>query len=502
MNLEGRLVQMTHSKRGARVTPALVGLMLLVFGLLTSIFTPAAQAQTESEIVYVVDISGTIDLGLAPYLDRILGEAADNNAEAVILEINTPGGRLDAALQMRGALLAADVRTIAFVNREAFSAGALIAIACQDIYMTPGAVMGAATPITGDGETASEKTVSAVRSTFRATAEQRGRDPQVAEAMVDPSVEIEGLIAEGRLLTLTTTDAQEWGYADGVVANRQELLDELGLADATVRETSPGLAEEAVRFLTNPVLASLLFSGGFLLILVDVFTGGIGALAGVGALMIGLFFWGHFLAGLAGWEGVALVIVGLLLIGVEVFVIPGFGVPGILGAISVLGGMYLSVQGGEIVTDSDVNRSLSIVAGGFVIMVAGTLLILFLLPKATRLQGLVLQAQVDMPAPPPERRNRGIRRFFRAPEPDIPSTVPAPAQTSTSLRLGNLDREDEQPSLVGLRGTVLSDLRPGGIATIQGQRVDVVTEGGYIAAGEAIVVVLDERYRRVVRRIE
>ncbi|MBA2454818.1 MAG: nodulation protein NfeD [Chloroflexia bacterium] len=497
---------MISGRYRSRAVTTLLGLILLLAGLTMSVIAPRVQAQTENETVYIVDISGTIDLGLAPYLSRVLDEASDANAAAVILEINTPGGRLDAALQMRSALLGADIRTIAFVNREAFSAGALIAIAAEDVYMVPGGVMGAATPITGAGETADEKTVSAVRSTFRATAEQRGRDPQVAEAMVDPVVAIDGLIEEGRLLTLTTTEAEEWGYTDGVVANRQALLEELGLEDAIIEETSPGLAEDVVRFLTSPVLASLLFSAGFLLILADVFTGGIGALAGVGAVMLGVFFWGHFLAGLAGWEGVALVIVGVLLIGVEVFVIPGFGIPGILGAASLLGGFYLSVQGREIVTEDDVNRALGTVAAGFVLIVAGALAILFLLPKATRFRGLVLDAQVNVPTTIPERRNRGIRRLFSAPEQPLPANPPSrppisEQPSSGSARVRNLAREDERPSLVGLRGAALSDLRPGGVATIQGQRIDVVTEGDYIAAGEPIEVTLDERYRRVVRRV-
>ncbi len=492
---------MTSSGYRGRVIARLIGFILLVAGMLGAAAPNTVHAQSGNDTVYIADISGTIDLGLAPYLSRVLDDASEANASAVILEINTPGGRLDAALQMRSALLGADIRTIAFVNREAFSAGALIAIAAEEIYIVPGGVIGAATPITGTGETADEKTVSAVRSTFRATAEQRGRNPQVAEAMVDPAVGVEELIEPGRLLTLTTTEAQEWGYADGVVANRQELLQELGLAEAALHETSPGLAEEVVRFLTNPILASLLFSVGFLLILADVFTGGLGALAAVGALMLGIFFWGHFLAGLAGWEGVALVIIGLLLIGVEVFVIPGFGVPGILGAASLLFGFYLSVQGGEIVTEDDVNRALATVAAGFVMIVAGTLVFLFFLPRATRFRSLVLDAQVNVPSARPERRERGIQRLFRASEQPSPANASAQPSFADSMRVRNLERDEEQPSLVGLRGTALSDLRPGGVATIEGQRVDVVTEGDYIVAGEPIVVTIDERYRRVVRRV-
>lgn len=500
---------MNAIRQQARLSPALLGLFLLLLGTFSTALTPAASAQGEGQDVYIVDISGTIDLGLAPYLERVLGDASDNNAAAVILEINTPGGRLDAALQMRSALLGADVPTVAWVNRDAFSAGALIAIAAEQIYMAPGAEMGAATPVTGEGATADEKTVSAVRATFRATAEQRGRDPVIAEAMVDPTVVVEGLVTDTQLLTLTTNEAIEWGYAEGATANLDELLAELGIENANVIQTSPGWAEEVVRFLTNPVLASLLFSFGFLLILADVFSGGIGLLAGAGALMIGIFFWGHFIAGLAGWEGVLLVILGVGLIGVEVFVIPGFGIFGIAGIISLLGGLYLSVQGREIVTEEDVNRALGTVTGGFVIMVFGTLLILFLLPKATRFQSLVLAAHVDMPAPPLERRKRDFRRWFRSPEPEIPGNpqTPPPSpgareQSRQSFIPANLSRDDDEANMVGQRGTALTDLRPGGIASIQGRRVDVVTEGDYIMAGELIEVVLDERYRRVVRRVE
>ncbi len=169
-----------------------------------------AETADAAAPVYVVSITGTIDLGLAPYLERVVGEAVDAGAPAVILEIDTPGGRLDAVLQMQDTLLDADVRTIAFVNRTAFSAGALIAIAAEEIYMVPGAVMGAATPVDAAGETASEKVVSAVRKTFKTTAEVRGREPLVAEAMVDPDVAIDGLVAWSELLTLTTNEATTW----------------------------------------------------------------------------------------------------------------------------------------------------------------------------------------------------------------------------------------------------------------------------------------------------
>ncbi len=322
---------------------------------------PPVGAQAGGPVL-VLRVDETIDLGLAPYLARALGQAEREGARAVILEINTPGGRLDAVLQMRDVLVGSPVRTIAFVNREAFSAGALVAIAANEIYMAPGAVMGAATPVTGEGETADEKTISAVRKTFKSTAELRGRDPRVAEAMVDPDVAIEGLVESGELLTLTTTEALAWGYANGVAADRAELLRATGLAEAPLQEVEISLAERVVRFLTNPVVASLLFSLGVLGLVGTAYSGEIGILAGAGLGLLALFFWGHFLAGLAGWEGITLVVLGLALLALEVLVIPGFGVAGVLGIAALLGGLFLSVVGRVIVTREALERGAFTVA--------------------------------------------------------------------------------------------------------------------------------------------
>jgi membrane-bound serine protease (ClpP class) len=459
----------------------LLGSLLLLIGLASSLAS-TSRAQESAAQVYVVQIRGEIDLGVAPYLARVLDQAKQDNARAVILEIDTPGGRLDAVLQMRDAILGSPVRTIAFVNRNAFSAGALVAIAANEIYMAPGAVIGAATPVTGSGEVAGEKAISAVRSTFKSTAELRGRDPRVAEAMVDPSVEIEGLVTAGQLLTLTTTEARTWGYADGVAGNRQELLQAAVLSGAAVQETSPTLAENVVRFLTNPAVASLLIAAGFLLIVVDLLGGGIGLASAAGLGLLAVFFWGHMLVGLAGWEGVALVLLGLILLGLEVFVIPGFGVAGVLGLAAFVGGLFLSLIGGDIVTNEDLIRAASTVGFALLAMLAGGALLLWLLPKTARFEGLVLRARLGVPEAP-ARSARGSRQ----------STPPSPVRATPSTG---------PTSLVGATGVALSDLRPGGFARIGGERVDVVTQGDYISAGEPIEIIGDEGYRRVVRRLE
>ena len=466
----------------------LLGALLLLIGLALSI-APASRAQQSASPVFVVQIHGEIDLGLAPYLARVLRQAERENASAVILDIDTPGGRLDAVLQMRKAILDAPVRTIAFVNRTAFSAGALVALAARELYMAPGAVIGAATPVTGAGEEASEKAVSAVRTTFKSTAELRGRDPRIAEAMVDPSVEIEGLVSQGQLLTLTTTEAQARGYADGVAEGRQALLQATGLAGAAVEESSPTWAETIVRFLTSSTIASLLISAGFLLIFADLIGGGIGLASAAGLGLLATFFWGHMVAGLAGWEGVVLVVLGLVLLGLEAFVIPGFGIAGILGLIALAAGLFLSMIGGEIVTDQDLVRAGSTVAVALVMMVVGGALLLWLLPRAPRFEGLILRAELGRPD---SRTRPGVGSSL--------SPAPPPVRGGTPL---DARRAPANPtSLVGARGVAATDLRPGGFARINGERVDVVTQGDYVTAGEAIEVIADEDYRRVVRRVE
>jgi membrane-bound serine protease (ClpP class) len=465
---------------------------------------PSATAQSGpvaggGATVLVIPITGTIDLGLAPYLSRVLDEAAAVGAATVVLRIDTPGGRLDAVLQMRDALLASRVRTIAFVDRTAFSAGALLALAANDIFMTPGAAMGAATPIDGTtGETASEKTVSAVRTTFKATAEARGRDPLVAEAMVDPDVAIDGLVAGGELLTLTTNEAVAWGYADGVADDLAGVLAASGLAEARLVETSPSLAERVVRFVTDPVAASLLIILAVLLIVGDFFVEGFGFAGAAGLGLLALFFWGHLLAGLTGWEDIALVGLGLALIAVEVFVVPGFGIPGVLGLVALLGGLFLAMLGREIQTPEGIERAGLTVVASLLAIVVGIVALLALLPRRRRFGGLVLQAAVGdgapalPPAPVPGRRG-GLAWFGGAANP----TRAAPRVTPPAAPVGR----PPDRSIGGATGVALSDLRPSGIADIGGQRVDVVSAGDYIAAGQPIEVVLDEGYRRVVRRV-
>jgi membrane-bound serine protease (ClpP class) len=452
-----------------------VSLALIGLGLAGALAPADLRGQELAGPVYVALVHGEIDLGLAPYIKRVLRQAGEDAAAAVVLDINTPGGRLDAALQIKDAVLDSEVPVIAFVNREAFSAGALIAIAADRIYISPAGVMGAATPISGDtGEKASEKVVSAIRKAFGAVAEHRGRDPRVAEAMVDEDVAVEGLVEAGKLLTLTAKEAVTWGYAEGMAEDLAAVLEAEGLGSATLVETAPSWSEGLVRVLTNPAIASMLISLGFLGLFFEITSPGFGLPGLIGLGLLAVFFWGHMLAGLTGWEGVALVVIGIALMALEAFVVPGFGVAGVLGVTAFLAGLFVSLIGQDPAV-ADLQRAALTVLGSLAAMVAGASALIYFLPRGGVFSGMVLQERLD-----------GMRWPARPPRQDLRD-----AETGAPPGRG--------PSMVGALGVAITDLRPAGGVRIDGERVDVVTEGDYLEAGTGVEVVLDDGYRRVVR---
>jgi membrane-bound serine protease (ClpP class) len=420
----------------------------------------SVTAQTSAPVVYVISIEGIIDLGIAPFLARTVREARDAGAAAVLLDINTFGGRVDAAVAMRDTLLNSPVRTIAFVNQRAISAGALIALACDTLVMAKGGTIGAATPVlAGNGETrpTDEKSVSYVRKEFRATAEVRNRPPEFAEAMVDADVEIAGVIAKGKLLTLTTSEALTHKVADLTAATVDEALTAAGIAGPQIRYARQTWAETLVRFLTNPIVSSLLMTVGLLGLLVEIRTPGFALPGTIGLLSLGLFFWGHWIVQLAGWEELLLVSIGVLLLALEFFVFPGTTLAGIAGGIALVAGLGMTLVGAG-ATVSVIVVAMGRVALSLLLAMAGAFAILRVLPRLPLGRRLVLSTGVEGDS---------------APESD---------------RL-----------LLGRTGTARSPLRPAGIAEIDGVRVDVVSDGGFIDAGATIQVTRVDGNRIVVR---
>jgi membrane-bound serine protease (ClpP class) len=418
-------------------------------------------------VVYVAPIEGIIDLGLAPFVERVLAEATEAKADAVVLEINTFGGRVDAAVLIRDALLRSPVRTVAFVNKRAISAGALISLAAEKIVMADGGTIGAATPVQmgspgGETKPVDEKSVSYMRKEFRATAESRKRPPLVAEAMVDPDVVIDGVIEKGKLLTLTTTEALKLKVADVRADSLEAVLEYLKLPGAQIRRPTVNWAEQLVRFFTHPVLSSVLMTIGILGIIVELRTPGFGVPGAIGLTSLGLFFWGHWLVRLAGWEEILLVALGLVLLALEIFVIPGFGITGVLGILALVGGLALSLIGAG-ATGGLLLWAVGRVALSLLIAIGASLVLLRLLPHLPYGRSLVLATDLDARA-----------GYASAPESDL--------------------------KWIGKRGTAATPLRPAGIALFDGERVDVVSRGEYIAADAPIEVVRVDGNRIVVRQ--
>jgi membrane-bound serine protease (ClpP class) len=475
--MNDQLSEPSHTARGARRSRSLAErLRLMVFGMLGFVgvlalllASPSSPAQDARKIVYRLPIDGVIDLGLAPLVSRVLNEATEAGAAAVILDINTFGGRVDAAVLIRDALLHAEVPTVAFVNKRAISAGALIAIAAERIAMADGGTIGAATPVTTGALgaaplPAAEKTVSYMRKEFGATAEARKRPPLLAEAMVDTDVEIKGVIDKGKLLTLTTDEALQHKLADFRANNIEAVLQTLGLSGAEVRHAKPTWAEALVRFLTNPVMSSLLMTIGILGVITEIRTPGFGVPGAIGLTSLGLFFWGHWLVQLAGFEELLLLGLGLLLLLVEVFVMPGFGILGILGLAALVGGLGLSLVGAGATWEVVLNAAWQVVLS-LILALASALVLLRFLPRMPFGRHLVLEGGL-------------------------------------SAREGYASAPVTDQGWFGKRGTALSTLRPAGIADLAGQRVDVVSDGAFIEAGEPIEVIHVDGNRIVVRRAQ
>lgn len=428
----------------------------------------ANPAPSESKkLVYVVPIEGMIDLGLAPFIQRVLKEAQANKAAAVLLDINTFGGRVDAAVQIRDALLDSNITTIAFINKRAISAGALISLAAEKIAMGNGGTIGAATPVQagqpGEGaKPVQEKTVSYVSKEFRSTAEARGRPPRIAEAMVDPDIAIPNVISKGKLLTLTTDEAMRLKVADVEANTIKEVLAAFGIMDAEIINRAPNWAENVVRMLTHPVVSSLLISIALVGILVELRTPGFGFAGAIGVTSLSLFLYGHWIAQLAGWEEVLIALAGVVLLVIELFVIPGFGIVGILGILAILAGLVLSLVGAgdapQMIVMSVVRVMISL---GVAIVV--TLVFMKFLPRMPFGRRLILETELSAgsgfdSSPPSDHR------------------------------------------LLGKEGISSTPLHPAGIAEFHGERVDVVSEGELIDAGVAVKVVKVDGNRVVVRR--
>ena len=411
--------------------------------------------------VYRVPIEGMIDKALAKYIDRALADAEEAGASVVLFEMDTFGGLVEAADLIRISILDAPVPTVVFINKNAASAGALISYAADRIVIAPGGSIGAATAVDAAGQYASEKVQSYMRSLMRATAEANGRDPRIAEAMVDETLAVPGVSEEGQLLSLSANEALRLGVADAVLSSADEVVANLGLADRAQFAHYASGVERLLRFLGSPIVASILMlmmMGGLYFELQTPGVGFPGLMSFMGAA---LFFAPHYMLGLVeSWE-IVVFLVGVLLLLAEVFVTPGFGVAGITGLIMVLASLMAALIG---------NVGLAFPSGGQISQAAATL-------AAALVLMVVLAVSLGRFLP----RSQRFGRLILSPELSSSEGYTS-AETDTSL--------------LGQTGKTLTGLRPSGAAELDGRRVDVIAQSTFIDAGTTIEVV-DVRGSRV-----
>jgi len=429
---------------------------LLLFFL---IYSAAIYSQSK---VFVAYIDGEIDMGLAPYVSRVVSEAEQENAETIIFKINTFGGRVDAATQIKDAIIGTNILTIAFVNNRAISAGALISLSCKKIVMVPGSSIGAATVVDQTGEKVGEKYQSYMRSEMRSTAERNDRPVDVAEGMVDERVIIPGLVDSTQLVTLTSEEAVKYGIADTVLKSIDEVYVYFKLANAEKIYQKSNWAEDVVRFLNNGVISSILIMIGIFGLIAEIKSPGWGLPGTAGIIALALFFGSSYILQLASIIEILIFVVGLGLLLLEIFVIPGFGIAGIGGIILIIASLFLSMLGADPFLDQEaLSYAIIRLSVGFLFALVFIFLLVRFLPKSNIFKKFILSEE--------EKSTAGYT-------------------SRTNLN-----------ELLGMEGISLTTLRPAGTAEINGKRVDVVTDSEYIEHNKPLVVTAVEGMRVVVR---
>ena len=353
--------------------------------------------------IYVVPIQDTIDLGIPAFVNRAISAAEKNSAELIIFDIDTFGGRVDAATQIKDAISATDITTIAFINRRAISAGSLISLSCDQIYMTDGGTIGATSVVDMSGSKQSEKSQSYMREEMAATAEKAGKNTDIARGMVDEELSFEFLVIngdslkvddiegrkEGKLITLTTELALKYNIADGKSESVEELLSNLGIENYNIITLSENWSEDLVRFLTDPTISSLLTTFGTIGIISELYSAGWGIGGTIGIVCLTLALGASYLTQLASSMDLLIIFSGLLLLVVEFIAIPGFGFFGIAGIGVLFYGLYLLLIPDIPVSDEIYSQALDGFSWGIVGGIIALIMVINLLIKSKFLERFI-----------------------------------------------------------------------------------------------------------------
>lgn len=445
---------------------ALGCLLMLTFAAWASV---QSNYQEGTMRIFVLEIRDNIDPRMNRYVELALDQATEENADLVIVDMDTYGGAVNDANDIRTRILEYEKPVWVYINNDAASAGALISIACDSIYMVPGANIGAATVVNGaDGSQAPDKYQSYMRSIMRSTAEETGRDPLIAEGMVDDRVEIDGVTEDGKIITFTTSEAIANGYCEMEVASIYDILEKNNIVDYELIEYELSGTEQVIAFFLNPFVSGILILVITAGIFFELQTPGVGfPLAAAGVAII-LYLVPYYLNGLAAnWE-IAVFFVGFALLALEVFVIPGFGVAGISGIVCIVGSLIFMMLGNDnfnfdYVPSEAITTAATVVGVG----VFGSIVVLFVLgyrmTKSNMFKKVALVTTQD--------KSEGYVATFYAEE------------------------------LVGKEGTASTILRPSGRVEIEDEIYDAYTRGEYIEKGEKIKVISQEGTSLKVRSI-
>jgi membrane-bound serine protease (ClpP class) len=440
------------------------------FFLLFCSFSLALQAQEKKEKVYTFKIDKDIDPAMNRRVKLALQDAVNQEVSLIIIEMDTYGGAVNDADDIRTMVLESEIPIYVFINKDAASAGALISIASDSIYMAPGGSIGAATVVSGaDGAAAPDKYQSYMRSMMRSTAEATGRNPRIAEGMVDEKIEIEGISEAGSVITLSVSEAIKYGFCEGEYKSIKAILEAQNLGDAEILAYEEDFVDKVISFFLSPAISGvliLIIIGG---IYFELQTPGIGfpILAAIVATL--LYFIPYYLNGLAeNWE-ILIFIIGIVLLAVELFVIPGFGIFGVLGVVFILGGLVLGMLPNQ-------NFNFDFVPAS---QLFGALLTVILAALAS--VGLV---------------------FWLTPKVNQWGAFSTITLASTQERVEGFTSSFYSDTLLGKEGRVHSRLRPSGRIEIEGEIYDAISRGDFIEQGEKVIVISTEGTSLKVKKLE
>jgi len=460
---------------------------IAIIGLLLALCSSSsAQTERNSKLVYKINIKESIMPAAWRQVKVGFEEANRQNADIILIHMNTYGGMVDVADSIRTKILNSPIPVWVFIDNQAASAGALISIACDSIYMRKGGSIGAATVVDQSGNVVPDKFQSFMRSTMRATAEAKGkdtivvgrdtivkwrRDPHIAEAMVDPSIYIKGIIDSGKVLTFTAEEAIKHGYCEGKVETVEDLLNHAGVKNYTLAEFKPSFLDKILGFLTNPIVSGILIMAIVGGIYFELQSPGIGFPLGLAVLAAILYFAPHYLEGLAEHWELLIFIIGVVLVLIEVFAIPGFGITGISGIILIVAGLTLAMIDNELFKGNGsfpwiiIVKPFGIVVASVFLGLVGGIALSKKLLTSTMFPNLALHSELS-----------GEGGFV-----------------GVDLHI---------KSKVGMEGIAITILRPSGKIQIDNEWFDAMSEYGYIEKGEKVKVVKDEAGQLYVVKID